>query len=90
MVGGQAALCANMFRGRLSGRCYFQILSQKGTDQGIATEQPAKRILGRVQDNGLLRIREMLPDGRVSGKLTGSLVKDSLSGTWGMPPKIIE
>ena len=30
------------------------------------------RILGRVQDNGLLRLREMLPDGRVSGTITGS------------------
>ena len=48
------------------------------------------RILGRVQDNGLLRLREMLPDGRVSGTITGSLVKDSLSGTWEGRPKIIE
>lgn len=48
------------------------------------------RILGRVQDNGLLRLREMLPDGRVSGTITGSLVKDTLSGTWEGRPKIIE
>ena len=48
------------------------------------------RILGRKEANGAFRLYEMLPNGDISGTITGTLTDGVLSGTWTGRPRIIE
>ncbi|NLZ17969.1 MAG: hypothetical protein GX087_09595, partial [Desulfobulbaceae bacterium] len=48
----------------------------------------AIRLLGEVLDNGRLRLCEMLPDGRISGIIEGSLSPEGFTGTWTAPDRI--
>lgn len=48
------------------------------------------RILGREEANGAFRLYEMLPNGDISGTITGTLTDGVLSGTWTGRPRIIE
>lgn len=48
------------------------------------------RVLGREEANGAFRLYEMLPNGDISGTITGTLTDGVLSGTWTGRPRMIE
>ena len=48
------------------------------------------RILGREEADGAFRLYEMLPNGDISGTITGTLTDGVLSGTWTGRPRMIE
>lgn len=48
------------------------------------------RLLGRKEKDGSYRLYEVLPNGDISGTITGFLVHGVLSGTWVGRPRMIE
>ncbi|MDL2313522.1 hypothetical protein LJC36_00910 [Desulfovibrio sp. OttesenSCG-928-C14] len=45
-------------------------------------EKKPIRLLGKVEATGELRMQEMLPDGLISGMISGKIAQDSFEGTW--------
>lgn len=53
-------------------------------------EKKPIRLLGTIGSDGNLSIREMLPDGLVSGFINGKIVGDNFEGVWKAPDKLAE
>ena len=72
---------------------WFDIRDGLVSGEIVYTRTKAKipiRLLGREEDDGSYRLHEMLPNGDISGTITGTLVNGVLSGTWHGRPRIVE
>lgn len=72
---------------------WFDIRDGLVSGEIVYTRTKAKtpiRLLGREEDDGSYRLHEMLPNGDISGTITGTLVNGILSGTWHGRLRIVE
>ena len=90
---------AQTYQGTLTGRLIGDFIAAVDAREGIVsgeivyTATKARkpiRILGREEADGAFRLYEMLPNGDISGTITGTLTDGVLSGTWTGRPRMIE